>query len=63
MQPSGANKGFFQPAPILPNQFYDDVSFRRCFKRECETHVNKGNGPPHMPGNPPQVIPALQLDR
>ncbi|PTB69690.1 acyl-CoA dehydrogenase/oxidase C-terminal [Trichoderma citrinoviride] len=32
MEPSGANKGFFQPAPILPNQFYDDVSFRRCFK-------------------------------
>ncbi|RFU80914.1 acyl- dehydrogenase [Trichoderma arundinaceum] len=31
MEPSGANKGFFQPAPILPNQFYDDVSFRRCF--------------------------------
>ncbi|PTB38946.1 uncharacterized protein TrAFT101_006973 [Trichoderma asperellum] len=31
MQPSGANKGFFQPPPILPNQFYDDVSFRRCF--------------------------------
>ncbi|UKZ72987.1 hypothetical protein TrVFT333_000625 [Trichoderma virens FT-333] len=32
MEHSGANKGFFQPAPILPNQFYDDVSFRRCFK-------------------------------
>lgn len=32
MEHSGANKGFFQPPPILPNQFYDDVSFQRCFK-------------------------------
>lgn len=34
MESSGADKGFFQQPPALPNQFYDDVTFQRCFKRE-----------------------------
>jgi hypothetical protein len=33
MEPSGADKGFFQTPPTLPNQFYDDASLQRCFKR------------------------------
>ncbi|TQW00735.1 acyl-CoA dehydrogenase [Cordyceps javanica] len=32
MEPSGADKGFFQTPPTLPNQFYDDDSHKRCFK-------------------------------
>ncbi|PHH85884.1 hypothetical protein CDD83_11040 [Cordyceps sp. RAO-2017] len=32
MNPSGADRGFFQEAPVLANQFYDDASFRRCFR-------------------------------
>ncbi|KAL7894253.1 very-long-chain acyl-CoA dehydrogenase [Trichoderma sp. SZMC 28014] len=32
MESSGADKGFFQQPPALPNQFYDDVTFQRCFK-------------------------------
>ncbi|OAA76976.1 acyl-CoA dehydrogenase [Akanthomyces lecanii RCEF 1005] len=32
MEPSGADKGFFQTPPTLPNQFYDDNSHKRCFK-------------------------------
>ncbi|KAH0599908.1 hypothetical protein MHUMG1_02698 [Metarhizium humberi] len=32
MEPSGADKGFFQKAPVLRNQFHDDASFQRCFK-------------------------------
>ncbi|KAM0518936.1 hypothetical protein ACHAPE_003926 [Trichoderma viride] len=32
MESSGADKGFFQHPPTLPNQFYDDVTFQRCFK-------------------------------
>ncbi|KAK5987178.1 Acyl-CoA dehydrogenase family member 11 [Cladobotryum mycophilum] len=47
MPPSGANNGFFQAAPILQNQFYDDTSYRRCYKlflpeklaAECEPEV------------------------
>ncbi len=35
MESSGADKGFFQKKPVLPNQFYDDASFQRCFK--CES--------------------------
>ncbi len=33
MEPSGANKGFFQRQPVLKNQFYDDVSVQRIVKR------------------------------
>lgn len=29
MEPSGADKGFFQTAPALQNQFYEDVTFQR----------------------------------
>ncbi|CAM1501121.1 Fc.00g102830.m01.CDS01 [Cosmosporella sp. VM-42] len=32
MESSGADKGFFQQAPVLRNQFYDDSSYQRCFK-------------------------------
>ncbi|KYK60330.1 hypothetical protein DCS_01467 [Drechmeria coniospora] len=31
MESSSADKGFFQKKPALPNQFYDDVYFQRCF--------------------------------
>jgi hypothetical protein len=37
MESSGADKGFFQHPPALPNQFYDDVTFQRCFNREHPT--------------------------
>lgn len=33
MEPSGADKGFFQKSPTLDNQFYDE-SYQRCF--QCE---------------------------
>lgn len=33
MEPSGADKGFFQTPPTLPNQVHDDDSYKRCFKR------------------------------
>ncbi|KAG6005832.1 hypothetical protein E4U21_007604 [Claviceps maximensis] len=32
MEPSGADRGFFQTTPVLKNQALDDESFRRCFK-------------------------------
>ncbi|KHN96922.1 acyl-CoA dehydrogenase [Metarhizium album ARSEF 1941] len=32
MEPSSADGGFFQEAPVLRNQFDDDASFQRCFK-------------------------------
>ncbi|OAA60756.1 acyl-CoA dehydrogenase [Cordyceps fumosorosea ARSEF 2679] len=32
MEPSGADKGFFQTPPTLSNQFHDDESYKRCFK-------------------------------
>ncbi|TDZ71675.1 Acyl-CoA dehydrogenase family member 11 [Colletotrichum trifolii] len=32
MKPSGANSGFFQELPVLPNQFFDDASFQRVFR-------------------------------
>ncbi|KAM3523130.1 hypothetical protein MY4038_008327 [Beauveria bassiana] len=32
MDPSGADRGFFQTPPTLPNQFHDDNSHNRCFK-------------------------------
>jgi hypothetical protein len=35
MEPSGSDKGFFQQAPVLTNQFYDDASFQRCFRCEA----------------------------
>ncbi|KAG5925280.1 hypothetical protein E4U61_000058 [Claviceps capensis] len=31
MEPSGADKGFFQNAPVLKNQALEDESFKRCF--------------------------------
>lgn len=34
MEVSGADKGFFQKPPVLDNQFYDDATYQRCFKRE-----------------------------
>ena len=34
MESSGSDKGFFQKPPVLRNQFYDDVSYQRCFR--CE---------------------------
>lgn len=37
MQPSSSDSGFFQEAPVLLNQFNDDVAFRRAFKRRCLT--------------------------
>lgn len=32
MEPSGADKGFFQESPVLDNQFYTET-YQRCFKR------------------------------
>ncbi|PHH82735.1 hypothetical protein CDD82_4991 [Ophiocordyceps australis] len=32
MDSSTADRGFFQAPPVLPNQFYDDESFQRCFR-------------------------------
>lgn len=34
MEASGADKGFFQKPPVLQNQFHDDATYQRCFKRE-----------------------------
>lgn len=34
MESSGADKGFFQQPPALLNQFYEDATYQRCFKRE-----------------------------
>ncbi|KAF7560880.1 hypothetical protein G7046_g3256 [Stylonectria norvegica] len=39
MESSGADKGFFQKPPVLPNQFYDDTSYQRCFKLFLPSHV------------------------
>ena len=39
MQPSSSDTGFFQEAPVLLNQFHDDVAFRRAFKRKYTTHI------------------------
>lgn len=33
MEPSAANKGFFQQQPILKNQLHDDVVLQRVIKR------------------------------
>jgi hypothetical protein len=38
MEASGADKGFFQKPPVLNNQFHDDVTFQRCFKREFKAN-------------------------
>lgn len=35
MNPSSSDTGFFQEAPVLHNQFRDDVAFRRAYKRTC----------------------------
>jgi hypothetical protein len=35
MEPSGANKGFFQQQPILKNQWRDDAVLQRVVKRLC----------------------------
>lgn len=37
MEPSSSNTGFFQEAPVLHNQFRDDVAFRRAYN--C-THLS-----------------------
>lgn len=39
MEASGADKGFFQKPPVLNNQFYDDVTFQRCFKLFLPKHI------------------------
>lgn len=39
MQFSNADEGFFQRPPVLVNQFHDDVSYRRCFRRELPSAV------------------------
>ncbi len=36
MEPSSADRGFFQQEPQLKNQFHDDISFRRVMKREWQ---------------------------
>lgn len=36
MESSGADKGFFQDPPVLGNQFYDDATYQRCFKRKSK---------------------------
>ena len=33
MEPSGSDKGFFQEAPALTNQFFDET-FQRCYRRK-----------------------------
>lgn len=40
MEPSSANKGFFQQQPILKNQLYDDISLQRVIK--CEPRLLQG---------------------
>ncbi len=50
MEPSGANKGFFQRQPVLKNQFYDDVSVQRIVKRKKHCH------PPPLVGRKPRVV-------
>ncbi|KAF9766250.1 hypothetical protein IL306_001374 [Fusarium sp. DS 682] len=39
MEASGSDKGFFQKPPVLNNQFYDDVTFQRCFKLFLPQHI------------------------
>ncbi|KAF4982897.1 hypothetical protein FZEAL_1593 [Fusarium zealandicum] len=39
MEASGADKGFFQKPPVLNNQFYDDVTYQRCFRLFLPQHV------------------------
>ncbi|KAM0198352.1 hypothetical protein ACHAPA_012340 [Fusarium lateritium] len=39
MEASGADKGFFQKPPILKNQFYDDLTFQRCFLLFLPRHI------------------------
>jgi hypothetical protein len=34
MEPSSANKGFFQQQPVLKNQLYDDGNLQRIIKRK-----------------------------
>ncbi|KAL0942841.1 acyl-CoA dehydrogenase [Colletotrichum truncatum] len=41
MKPSGANTGFFQELPALPNQFFDDASFQRAFRLFVPSHVTE----------------------
>ncbi|SPN97721.1 related to acyl-CoA dehydrogenase [Cephalotrichum gorgonifer] len=44
-KPSSSDHGFFQEAPILLNQFYDDVAFRRAFKLFVPPSVAAKKGP------------------
>ncbi|KAH8893371.1 hypothetical protein GQ53DRAFT_112286 [Thozetella sp. PMI_491] len=45
MQPSGANKGFFQRQPVLRNQYYDDVSLQRIVKLFLPAPIVEQVGP------------------
>lgn len=45
MEPSSSDTGFFQEAPVLHNQFRDDVAFRRAYKR---THHTPRPHSPHL---------------
>jgi hypothetical protein len=45
MEPSGADKGFFQQSPTLDNQFYDETYQRcfRCMSRKTTTSTPRSN--------------------
>ena len=58
MEPSGANKGFFQRQPVLKNQFYDDVSVQRIVKRK--KHRPLPFPPPLGVGRKPCVVVVLR---
>ncbi|KAG6135947.1 hypothetical protein E4U12_001504 [Claviceps purpurea] len=45
MEPSGADKGFFQNAPVLKNQALEDESFKRCFNLFLSRQVISQAGP------------------
>ncbi|KAG5919447.1 hypothetical protein E4U42_006516 [Claviceps africana] len=45
MESSGADKGFFQTAPVLKNQALDDESFKRCFNLFLSRNVSFQAGP------------------
>ncbi|KAG5979583.1 hypothetical protein E4U55_005009 [Claviceps digitariae] len=45
MESSGADRGFFQTAPVLKNQALDDESFKRCFNLFLSRNVISQAGP------------------
>jgi hypothetical protein len=47
MEPSSSNKGFFQPRPVLGNQFYDDIYLQRVAQRKSDINTRDGS-----PGEP-----------